>query len=297
MHDVDRLSSLHGVKVEAGWFVERLRRSEGGFALSLHSAEGGTSRQIRAGRVFLATGAPVSTRLALDCAGLYDRWFAFGHTFSFAFAVLLPRLLGSVPPDAGQSLALLSWELDNPRLSPRIGGSLYSPTGVPDSEIVRFMPFTRPGAIAVWKYLRGAMLIGNGFLSSDFSCTKVRLQRPDESLEFRTEPNPDIARNASGALRILSRSLRRAGAIVIPSSLKMAQAGADFHYGATLPHGGGGINGTDMLGQLANLKGLHIVDGAVLPRLPSRHPTLTIMANADRIARTVPFDTKIMAPG
>ena len=47
--------------------------------------------------------------------------------------------------------------------------------------------------------------------------------------------------------------------------------------------GGTGANGTNVLGELAGHVGLHIVDGSILPSLPPRHATLTIMANADRI--------------
>jgi choline dehydrogenase-like flavoprotein len=36
---------------------------------------------------------------------------------------------------------------------------------------------------------------------------------------------------------------------------------------------------------VAGLPGVHVVDGAALSDLPARHCTLTIMANADRIAR------------
>jgi choline dehydrogenase-like flavoprotein len=42
-----------------------------------------------------------------------------------------------------------------------------------------------------------------------------------------------------------------------------------------------------MLGQLRGLPGLHVADGSVLPRLSACHPTFTITANADRMARTV----------
>jgi choline dehydrogenase-like flavoprotein len=51
--------------------------------------------------------------------------------------------------------------------------------------------------------------------------------------------------------------------------------------------GGTGANGTNALGELKGLEGLHVVDGAVLPSLPSKHATLTIMANADRIGRAL----------
>lgn len=288
IHDIDRLSRQDSVKFEPGWIVESIQQSKGGFILSLCAQRSETVRQIRARRVFLAAGAPVSTRLALGCANLYDEWFPFGHTCGFVFAVVVPGLLGSLPAEAGHSLALLSWEVDEPDTPTRIVGSFFSPTGIPDSEVLRFFPFTRPGAIAAWKYLRGAMLIGNGFLPSDFSRTSVRLRRSDSNLEFRTQSDSsDNARKATNIVKYLSRGLLRAGAIVLPFSTKMAGPGADFHYGASLPHGGTGPTRTDMLGQLSNIERLHIADGAVLPRLPSRHPTLTIMANADRIARSV----------
>ena len=51
---------------------------------------------------------------------------------------------------------------------------------------------------------------------------------------------------------------------------------------------------TSVPGELQDQQGLHIVDGAILPSLPSRHVTLTIMANVDRIgtqlARLGPVD-------
>jgi hypothetical protein len=40
-----------------------------------------------------------------------------------------------------------------------------------------------------------------------------------------------------------------------------------------------------MDGQIAGLPGIYAVDGASLPLLPAKAHTLTVMANADRIAR------------
>jgi hypothetical protein len=286
-HKMGSLSANRRVQFDPGWFVEQIRRHNHGFLLTLRAPESQTMKTVRVDRVLLAAGAPVSTRLAFDCAGLYDEWFHFGHTFGFAFAMLVPRFLGSVLPDVGHAMAVLNWEVSGRNLLNRVGGSFYLPTGLPDSEVIRFMPFTRPGAVAIWKHLRGAILIGHGFLSSEFSQTSVRIRRSDRHLEFRTETSESAPAEVAKAIKILRRRLRRAGAIIVPASLKMMPAGADFHYGASLPHLGKSRNATDILGQLHGLEGLHVIDGAVLPRLPSRHPTFTVMANADRIARAV----------
>ena len=40
-------------------------------------------------------------------------------------------------------------------------------------------------------------------------------------------------------------------------------------------------------GELHGLMGVHVVDGACLPSLTEKSHTLTIMANADRIARRI----------
>ncbi len=71
----------------------------------------------------------------------------------------------------------------------------------------------------------------------------------------------------------------------LPGSTAILEPGADAHYAGTLPMGGGGSAATTADGELAGAPGLYVVDGAALPTLPATHPTLTIMANADRIGR------------
>ena len=51
--------------------------------------------------------------------------------------------------------------------------------------------------------------------------------------------------------------------------------------------GGPGAASTSADGELTARDGLYVADGAALPNLPAKHPTLTIMANADRIGRAV----------
>jgi choline dehydrogenase-like flavoprotein len=66
---------------------------------------------------------------------------------------------------------------------------------------------------------------------------------------------------------------------MLPGSLQIYQPGAEVHYGGSLAMG----QRTSVNGEVVGAPGLHAVDGAVLPAMPARHPTLTIMANAERI--------------
>jgi len=68
-------------------------------------------------------------------------------------------------------------------------------------------------------------------------------------------------------------------------------AGADLHYASTLPiRKHPTAYECKLSGQIDSLPGLYLVDGASLPKLPAKAHTLTIMANADRIARAIPAE-------
>lgn len=74
----------------------------------------------------------------------------------------------------------------------------------------------------------------------------------------------------------------------MPMSFKVGKPGSDIHYAASLPMSNKPVLGqTDQFGELAGTDGIHVVDGASLSYLPAKSHTLTIMANAERIARHV----------
>ncbi|MNF94588.1 hypothetical protein D3C84_773020 [compost metagenome] len=87
---------------------------------------------------------------------------------------------------------------------------------------------------------------------------------------------------------LLRKAYWKLGAILMPMSFTVGKPGADIHYASTfpmraLPRAGN----TNLVGELAGHENLHIVDGACLPQLTEKSHTLTIMANADRIARAL----------
>jgi choline dehydrogenase-like flavoprotein len=73
--------------------------------------------------------------------------------------------------------------------------------------------------------------------------------------------------------------------------LRLSGPGKSYHFGGSLPHVAGrpreGALETDVLGRTAEWRRVHIVDGAVLPSIASTTFTLSVMANAHRIATAV----------
>lgn len=100
------------------------------------------------------------------------------------------------------------------------------------------------------------------------------------------EFHPNFKPLKQSLLTALRKSLFSKGVLLLTSFMKVAPVGRSFHYGGTLPMG----SETDKWGQLPNYKGLFIVDGSVLPNIPSRTILLTLMANSMRIGREAPLN-------
>jgi hypothetical protein len=88
---------------------------------------------------------------------------------------------------------------------------------------------------------------------------------------------------------VLTRLYRSARALdlypVLPM-LRLAAGGKSYHWGGSFPHTNGtsAVLGSDRLGRVGSWQRIHLVDASVFPNVPAMTFTLTIMANAHRIA-------------
>jgi choline dehydrogenase-like flavoprotein len=90
-------------------------------------------------------------------------------------------------------------------------------------------------------------------------------------------------------LRAVARALVRAAPTLdlwpaLPATVR-SPAAKSYHFGGSFPHATGRSElGTDRLGRLPPWRNIHLVDASVFPTVPATTFTLTIMANAHRIA-------------
>ncbi len=71
---------------------------------------------------------------------------------------------------------------------------------------------------------------------------------------------------------------------VVPM-ISLSAAGKSYHFGASFPHSRSRTaTTTDRRGRLGAWENIHLVDASVFPVVPATTFTLTIMANAHRIA-------------
>jgi choline dehydrogenase-like flavoprotein len=280
--DVEALKLDPGVQFEAGVRVNALSPDNaGGWWIETQTIDG--PRRYRARQVLLAAGTLATTRLVLAALQERPSHLRLQSNPMAAFLLWLPTMLGA-PRERSFGLAQLSFALAQPDAAPSFG-NLFSTVGLPVSEFLAHLPISRRAGLPLLRALLSSCVVGNLFLSGEFSAHRVSLDASD-SLRIEGGSDPQKGAALTEAQAALTRGFRKMGAWMLPGSFVAGPAGADLHYAATLPisqHPSAHECRID--GELAGLPGIYVIDGAALPRLPAKAHTLTIMANADRIAR------------
>lgn len=245
---------------------------------------------VKAKRVLLAAGTLASTRLALRAID-HRSPVSMQSCPTAAFMLWLPRHLGRAH-DAVFGLGQLSFTLDLAG-GTQAFGSLFSTTGIPVAEFARHMPFGKRYGVDLLQPLLSSCVVGNLFLPGAMTDVSLRLDAKDR-LVIQGMYRNDVVSLMDQSRRMLRNSFWQMGALLMPSSFKVGRPGSDIHYAASLPMRVNPVLGqTDKFGELAGVLGIHVVDGASLSSLPAKSHTLTIMANADRIAKHM---ANIMVP-
>jgi choline dehydrogenase-like flavoprotein len=204
-----------------------------------------------------------------------------------AMPLLVPRRLVGQPPASGHSLAQLGFRLAiSTAPGDYVSGAVYEMTGLPPSSFAARMPLGRRAATEMFRALSPALVVATVYFPGRYSANTVTLRPSADGprIEVRGGVAPEFDAVARTVRRRLTAIWRRLGARPLPGAA-LATPGTDAHLGSVFPMGGGAPHGTNAWGELDGLPGLHLVDGAVLPSIPSKFTTLTVMANADRIAR------------
>lgn len=292
--EVEALERAGGFTYRPGVFVAAVEPIDGGYCLRLRDAAGGrTIGELTARRVILAAGTLGSTALVGRLVGRLDTPLAMQSNPAVAFPVILPARIGAGFPERGFSMGQLGYRVDGTDESePYAHGVLFAATALPMADLARRLPFSRPGSLAILRWLMPSMLLANCFLAGTYSAHRITVTANGLTVEGA------YGATFAGRVRTLARTLRaafaRLGGLVPPGSAQVSRPGADIHYAATLPMraapGGGALPSVDPGCSVHGFDGLYVVDGACLSGVTAKNPTFTIMANADRIGRLIARD-------
>ena len=292
--EVENLREHAGFTYRGHAFVRSIRQEGDTYHLAYGSAaEAHPSGEASASVVVLAAGTLGSTKLALEFIGVLGRDVPVLSNPAFATAFYMPERLGASLPERGFSLGQLAFVVDD-RNDPSdyAHGVLFAATSLPAADLAKHMPLTLPGALRLARLVMPGLVLANCFLPGSMSRNTLRVEKNGglTRLSIRGAHDPELMARVTDVRSWLARFFLRLGAVALPGGTRVTRPGADVHYAGTLPMNAGTPTSgpvTDAHGQLAGCDRLFIADGAVLSRVTAKNPTLTIMANADRIARHV----------
>lgn len=239
----------------------------------------GRSVTFDADRVFVAAGGLGSTRIALNSLTTPPSQVGLQESAQFLVPFVSRRTTGD--PRGRSDLTLNQFNMlltydDVAYTTSQIHCYPYNPAVA--AALPGWLPEGLAGAVL------GRTTAALGYLPS-WQSPRMRV----ELMRRQTDSLPDVAVRVVGDRNpaMLRSVLRRLAAVgpkldLYPAlpMVRLSGPGKSYHFGATFPHG----TGSDLLGRIGDLRDVHLIDGSVLPSVPSTTFTLTVMANAHRIA-------------
>ncbi len=281
-YTLDRLTAEQKLRYVPGTLVERFERQGETVRVLGRNVESGHPVEFRCRRLLLAAGAINSARIVLRSFADFSTELPLLDNPAVYIPSFLPGRFGKRLDVAGYGFATLAIVYQMPEYSPFLQGLVFETMTVPRAEFFRHMPFAARMNLRLVKYVLPAMVVVIlYFPSSALEPGQLRL-RPDGTLVL-TGPETHVPE------AIVHRAIRLNRKLGLYTSAGFAEKtiyGGSIHYAGCLPMRREPKNRyhTDVHGQLAGIAGVHVVDGAVLPALSAKNHTLTVMANAMRIA-------------
>ncbi|MGO8872564.1 MAG: GMC oxidoreductase [Acidimicrobiales bacterium] len=288
-HTFDRLRSSGRIDYHGGVMAVRLSEQRTVPTVEVRELGSGDARHWSADRIFVACGGVGTTRLVLGSLDHFDRPVQLAESAQF----ILPAISLRSTPDPRNER---NFTLNQFNLVFDAGGGGY------DLSQIHFYPYNpvfedslpallrhELGGPALTRLLR-RLSVGLGYLPSWASPPlEVVARRPGATgLPDLALSSPPVA-GWPPMLRVMARALVRAASTldlwpVLPETV-LSPAAKSYHFGGSFPFGRRHAElGTDRLGRLGQWRNIHMVDASVFPTVPATTFTLTIMANAHRIA-------------
>jgi len=255
-----------------------------------HERVTGKTLELRAVRLYLAAGVIPTTRMVLESNNAYDQTVWMKDSQYFLIPLLLSRRARNVPQEALHTLSQLFLEIFDPEISPyAVHLQVYSYSELIGQAIRQSLARFGLNFDFAARQLEERMLVVQGFLHSDQSSKIATTLRRDAAgrshLELKAELNPAVKSTVRKVTGKLMRQAAKLGALPVPPMVEIAEPGRSYHSGGTFPmRQEPGVFESDTLGRPHGWRRVHAVDAAVLPGIPATTITLSVMANAHRIA-------------
>lgn len=270
--------------------VEELRESGNEVLISGRDRQSGKPRQFHAGRVFLGAGVIPSTAILLRSMQEYDVPIRIQDSLYFLLPMLRFKGVDEVDQEGLHTLAQAFVIIQDEKVSPhRVQLSVYMFNDLlVESMKAAGGPAARWGD-DFWREMGSRILVCGGYLHSKSSPgVSMRVERNaggGVNIVLEGEPN---AKSKSMVRRVGLKLLNEAPsfrAVPLVPFIKYSEPGRGFHSGASFPmQKQRGPHSSDDEGRPFGFDRVHLVDASCFPSIPASPVTLSVMANAHRIA-------------
>jgi choline dehydrogenase-like flavoprotein len=288
-HTLDKLLQTGKVRYRPNMLVRSFKETEDGVVIEVRNADG-TLSQLNGGRLFLGAGTINSTVILMRSLGLYDRPVRFKDSQYFLFPMLQTRAAPDVAHEKLYTLSQAFVEVLDRAISPHtVHLQIYSYNDHLEqllNQKLRLLRYAFPKNLVL-----GRLLLVQAYLHSAHSGAiegVLRRSSADDVFELAELLNPETPIKIAQVVDKLRAFSDCFGAYPIKPMLQVTEPGRGFHTGGSFPMTAHPkIGETDTLGRPFGMSYSHVIDATVLPSIPATTITLTVMANAYRIGRSV----------
>ena len=285
---LDWLLSKKTFQYVKGILVEKLIMANGEVKIFAKSLTNSEDIEFCASRVFLATGVLSSTRILLESLEAYDHTLKIKHSEHFQVPMIRYKGNRNVTTEDMHTLSQLFIEIIDESLSKNtVHMQMYAFNDLYLQVIKRAIgPLVSIFRIPIEEIL-GRLFIIKGYLHSNISShVLVRLEPGNNGRLFlEGQPNEEAGKCVRKILTKLLKNRSYFKAVTVPQMVIIAKPGTGNHSGGSFPmRKKPSAFETDELGRPYSFENVHVVDSTISPSVPATTITLTVMANAHRIA-------------
>ena len=274
------------VSYEPQHLALRYRESESGVTVTTRNLISGVHETFEARTLILAAGALNSAKLVLESNDDHDTRLPLLDNPMSCLPLFRPKRIGQTLDAEDSSLGQLI--LIHEYQGTVLQGSVYGTAGPLRSDILFELPLSINANLNWLRRTAAATGLLMMFYPADPHPDNYLRLAADGALELNYGKPITTGPERGVAEKTLISAFRKIGFYTAAALCQYPPMGASIHYAGTLPmRDKPGRYELYPDGRLHGSRNIYVVDGACFPRLPAKNLTLTIMANAMRIASRI----------
>ena len=250
----------------------------------------GRSFSIEAGRVFIGAGVLPSAKIVLASLQRFDVPIKLLDSQYFIYPLLRVKGAANIENERMHTTSQLFMEISDESISRHLVHlQIYGYSTFLHGELMRtFLKW--PLRIRTFRrWFLSRLMIAQGFIHShDSGGVELVLKKDDTGkthLAATAQPSTHALATVLRVGWMLVKNALRLRTLPLLPGLQFPKPGSGYHSGGTFPmRENPGQLESDILGRLPAWDRIHLVDSSVFPSIPATSITMSIMANAHRIA-------------